>query len=96
MGPTSIDTLLRDTTIKAIDSVAKKLSEAERKADSKVTRLLKHWNDMDAAEKEQAAGIAIATVTTAVTAIMALRRKAKSPVKSAGKTLARAFGRKKK
>lgn len=87
MNTTAFEPMLRDATIKAIDGVAKKLGQAERAAESKVARLLKHWNEMEPDDKEQAVGIAIATVATAVTAIIALRRKAKSPVKYAGKKL---------
>ena len=86
--------MLRDATIKAIDGVAKKLSEAERTAESKVARLLAHWNEMEPADKEQAVGIAIATVTTAVTAIIALRARSKKPLKKAGKKLVRAVAKK--
>ena len=88
--------MLRDATIKAIDGVAKKLSAAERDAESKVARLLKYWNDMETGDKEQAVGIAIATVSTAVTAIIALRSKGKSktPLKKASKKLVRAVAKK--
>ena len=79
---------LEPVLIKAIDSVAKKLSKAERAADSKVAKMLAYWNDMSAADKEQAAAIAVATVTTAVTAIMALKGK-KKPVKSLVRKLAK-------
>ena len=78
MKVNGLEPLLRDATIKAIDGVAKKMSAAESLADRKVSRLLAHWNDMERADKEHAVGIAIATVTTAVSAIVALRRKAKS------------------
>ncbi|HET7436306.1 MAG TPA: hypothetical protein VFN10_16470 [Thermoanaerobaculia bacterium] len=81
--------MLRNATIKAIDGVAKKLATAESKAGTKAARLLSHWNDMDEAQKEQAAGIAIATITTAVTAIVAMRRAAKSPLKTAAKKVAK-------
>jgi hypothetical protein len=94
MNTTKLEPLLRDATIKAIDGVAKKLSKAERSAESKVARLLTHWNDMETADKEQAVGIAIATVTTAVTAIIALRSRSKKSRKSIGKKLARAVGKK--
>ena len=87
MKTTALEPMLRTATIKAIDGVAKKLSDAERSAESKVGKLLAYWNDLDDAGKEQAAGIAIATVTTAVTAIAALRRRKKSPVKTAMKKL---------
>jgi hypothetical protein len=86
--------MLRDATIKAIDGVAKKLSAAERDAESKVARLLKYWNEMEAGDKEQAVGIAIATVSTAVTAIIALRGKGKKPLKKASKKLVRAVAKK--
>lgn len=76
-------TSLEPVLIKAIDGVAKKLSKAERSAESKVGRLLDKWNDMEPAEKEQAIGIVIATVTTAVAAITALRGKKKAPKKTA-------------
>jgi len=94
MNPMTLEPLLRDATIKAIDSVAKKLAAAERGAETKIARLLAHWNEMEPDEKEHAVGIAIATVTTAVTAIVALRRKTKSPVKSAGKKMARSIAKK--
>jgi hypothetical protein len=89
MDASTIEPLLRNATIKAIDGVAKKLASAESKAETKIGRLLAYWNDMDEDEKERAAGIAIATVTTAVTAIVAMRRAAKSPVKAAAKTVAK-------
>jgi len=85
---------LEPVLIKAIDGVAAKLSKAERSAESKVAKLLNYWNDMEDADKEQAIAIAIATVTTAVTAIMAFRGKSKKPVKSAGKKLVRAIAKK--
>lgn len=77
MNALKLEPLLRDATIKAIDGVAKKLTDAEKTAETKVARLLNHWNEMEPAEKEHAVGIAIATVTTVVTAIIAMRRKSK-------------------
>jgi hypothetical protein len=94
MNKTGIEPLLRDATIKAIDGVAKKLGKAERSAESKVAQLLTYWNDMKPEDKEQAVGIAIATVTTAVMAIAAVRGKSKKPLKSAGKKLVRAVAKK--
>jgi hypothetical protein len=94
MKTTTLEPLLRDATIKAIDGVAKKLNQVERDAESKVARLLKHWNEMEPGDKEQAVAIAIATVSTAVTAIIALRGKSKKPVKKAAKTLVRAVAKK--
>ena len=78
MNALTLEPLLRDATIKAIDGVAKKLTDVEAAAETKVTRLLKYWNEMEPAEKEHAVSIAIATVTTVVTAIIAMRRKSKS------------------
>jgi hypothetical protein len=94
MKTTTLEPMLRDATIKAIDGVAKKLGQAERAAESKVARLLAHWDEMELADKEQAVGIAIATITTAVTAIMALRGRSKKPLKKAGKKLVRAVAKK--
>ena len=86
--------MLRDATIKAIDGVAKKLGQAERAVDSKIARLLNHWNEMETEDKEQAVGIAIATIATAVTAIVALRNKSKSPVKKAGRKIVKTIAKK--
>ena len=94
MATTNFEPLLRDATIKAIDGVAKKLSSVERNAESTVARLLTHWNEMESSDKEQAVAIAIATVTTAVTAIMAMRGKSKKPLKKAGKKLVREVAKK--
>lgn len=90
MKTTSLDPVL----VRAIDGVAKKMSKAERKAESKVARALAYWNELEPAAKEQVVGIAVATVTTAVTAIMAIRGKSKKPLKSAGKKLVRAVAKK--
>lgn len=70
-----LEPLLRDASIKAIDSVAKKLTDTEEAAETAVTRLLKHWKDMETTEKEHVVGIVIATATTAATAIIALRKR---------------------
>ena len=94
MDKTTIEPLLRDATIKAIDGVAKKLGQAERSAESKIARLLEHWNDMAPEDKEQAVGIAIATVSTAVAAIIAMRGKSKKPLKKSAKKLVRAVAKK--
>ena len=94
MNTKPLEPLLRDATIKAIDGVAKKLSSVERSAESKVAQLLTYWNEMETADKEQAVGIAIATVTTAVTAIIALRGKSKKPLKKSAKKLVRAVAKK--
>jgi len=89
MKATMLEPLLRDATIKAIDGVAKKMTAAESAAGSKVARLLAQWNELEPGDKEHVVGIAIATVTTAVTAILALRRQTKSPLKKAMKKVAK-------
>ena len=94
MNTKPLEPLLREATIKAIDGVAKKLSSAERGAESKVARLLTHWNEMKPEDKEHAVGIAIATVSTAVMAIAAFRSKSKKPMKSVGKKLVKAGAKK--
>lgn len=86
--------MLRDATIKAIDSVAKKLNQAERSAESKIAKLLARWDEMAADDKEQVVGIAIATVSTAVAAIIAVRGKSKKPLKKSAKKLVRAVAKK--
>jgi hypothetical protein len=91
---TELEPVLRDATIKAIDKVAKKLSKAERDAESKVARLLAQWDKMEAADKEQVVGIAIATVSTAVAAIVAIRGKSKKPLKKSAKKLVQAVAKK--
>lgn len=94
MNTSTLEPLLRDATIKAIDGVAKKLGSVERSAESKVAQLLTYWNDMEAEDKEQAVGIALATVSTAVMAIVALRGKSKKPLKKSAKKLVRAVAKK--
>ena len=89
-----LEPMLRDATIKAIDGVAKKLTDAESFADKKVGKLLTHWNDMEPDDKEHVVGIAIATVTTAVTALVAMRRRAKSPLKTAAKKMVKKVAKK--
>jgi hypothetical protein len=94
MDAIMMESLLRDATIKAIDNVAKKLVSAEAEAETKVARLLRYWDEMEVAEKEHAVGIAIATITTVVTAIMAMRRKGSTPVKKAAKKIVKAAAKK--
>lgn len=72
-----LEPLLRNATIKAIDGVSRKAGKMESKAANAVNRLLKRWNSLDAQEKENVAGIVIATATTVVTAIVAMKGKRK-------------------
>ncbi|MEO8379365.1 MAG: hypothetical protein ABI779_06855 [Acidobacteriota bacterium] len=83
MNTTKLEPLL----IKAIDGVSKKAASAEKGIGKKATKIFSHWDKMDDAEKEQVIGIAVATLTTAVTAIVALRRRKKSPLSTAGKVV---------
>lgn len=78
-------TMLEPLLIKAIDGVSKKVASAEKGVAKKATKVLAHWDKMNTAEKEQVIGIAVATLTTAVTAIVALRRRRKSPLAKAEK-----------
>lgn len=94
MKDVALEPLLHGTTMKAIDSVAKKLARKERDAESKVAKMLGYWNDMSDEDKEQAVAIAIATISTAVSAIVALRGKSKKPVKKAAKKLVRVVAKK--
>jgi len=90
MNVRMLEPMLRNATIKAIDGISKKASEAEDAAETAVNRLLRRWNQMDQDEKEQVVGIVIATATTAVGAIAALKaaRKSKSrPVKVTVKSM---------
>lgn len=89
MNVSMFEPLLKDATIRAIDGVAKKMTESEAAAETAVTRLLARWNEMEPAEKEHVVGIVIATATTAVAAIIALRARVKSPVKTAAKGAAK-------
>ena len=94
MKDIALEPLLQDTTIKAIDAVARKLGRAERDAESTIAKMLAYWNDMSDTDKEQAAAIAIATISTAVSALVALRGKSKKPVKKAAKKLVREVAKK--
>ena len=78
-------TMLEPLLIKAIDGVSKKAAGAEKGVGKKATKVLSHWDKMDAAEKEHVVGIAVATLSTAITAIVALRRRRKSSLSTAGK-----------
>jgi hypothetical protein len=88
MATTGFEPLLRKATIKAIDTVSRKAAKTEKAAENAIGKLLARWNAMTDDEKEQVAGIVIATATTAVTAVAALRassNKKKTVKKAAGK-----------
>lgn len=75
-----LEPMLRNATIKAIDEISKKAAKMESKAGAAVNRLLERWNELDTQEKENVAGIVIATATTVVTAIVAMKGKRKKGV----------------
>ncbi len=93
MSMTTFEPLLRDAVIRALDTISKRASQAEKAAEGAIGRLLKRWNEMSTLEKENVAGIVIATVTTAVGAIAAIRggmkRKAKKVARKVVKKAAK-------
>ena len=86
--------LLRDATIKAIDKVSDKFAGAEATAENAVTRLLNRWNALDRQQKENVAGVVIATAVTAVSAISAMSRGKKNVAKKVAKKVAKRASRK--
>jgi hypothetical protein len=94
MSMTSFEPLLRDAVIRAVDTISKRAAQTERAAEGAIARLLKRWNEMSTLEKENVAGIVIATATTAVGAIAAIRggmkkRRAKKSVRKVVKKVAK-------
>ena len=93
MSMTSFEPLLRDAVIRAVDTISKRASQTEKAAEGAIAKLLKRWNAMSTLEKENVAGIVIATATTAVGAIAAIRggmkRKAKKVARKVVKKAAK-------
>ncbi|HEX7420860.1 MAG TPA: hypothetical protein VF505_13300 [Thermoanaerobaculia bacterium] len=87
---TSFEPLLRTAIIRGIDAISRRAAGAEKAAEGALGKLLKRWNDMDTAEKEQLAGIVVATATTAIGALAALKSRSKSVKKKAKKTARKA------
>jgi hypothetical protein len=85
MNVKTLEPMLRDATIRAIDKVGEKLAGAEVVADNAITRLLGRWNALEREEKENVASIVIATAITAVSAVGALRRGKKTVAKKVAK-----------
>lgn len=85
MSMATLEPLLRDAVIRAVDTISKRAAQTEKAAEGAIGRLLKRWNKMSTAEKQTVAGIVIAAATTAVGAIAAIRagvtRKAKKTVR---------------
>lgn len=75
-----LEPLLREATVKAIDGISRKVARLESKTGNAVYRLLRRWNGLTTLEKESVAGIVIATVTTVVTAIVAVKEKRKKGI----------------
>ncbi len=91
MNVKTLEPMLRDATIKAIDKVGEKLAGAEVVAENAVTRLLSRWNSLEREEKENVVSIVIATAITAVSAVGALRRGKKNIVKRVAKRVAKKY-----
>jgi hypothetical protein len=87
---TSFEPLLRTAIIRGIDAISRRAASAEKAAEGALGKLLKRWNEMDTAEKEQLAGIVVATATTAIGALAALKSRSKSVKKKARKTARKA------
>lgn len=86
----TFEPLLRDVIVKGIDAISKRAAETERKAEGAIARLLDRWNEMEPAEKEHVAGIVVATATTAIGAIAAMKSRAKKVKKEAKKSARKA------
>lgn len=92
MNALMFEPLLRDATIKAIDTVARKLAGTTVTKTNMVTDLLNRWNAMSRDEKERAATVIVATTAGAVTAIAAMTSK-KRMAKKVGKKVVRSVAR---
>lgn len=94
MNIMAFEPLLKNATVKALDTVGKKLAGAEVTAENAVTRLLNKWNALSQEEKENVATVVIATAATAVTAIAALKGGKKKTAKKVAKSVVRNVARK--
>ena len=86
----SFEPLLRNVIVRGLDSISKKAAAAEVEAKGAINNLLRRWNEMEPAEKEHVAGIVVATATTAIGAIAAMKSRAKAMKKKAKKTARKA------
>ena len=89
MNTTSFEPMLRGAVVKALDGISRKATDTERAAEGAIGRLLKRWNDLSTVEKENVAGIVVATAITAVGAIGAIKGRSKKVVKKAAKKAVR-------
>ncbi len=78
----SWEPMLRNAIIHGIDTISRRAASAEKAAEGAIGRLLKRWNDMDTNEKENVAGIVVATATTAIGAFAAYKSRTKSAKKA--------------
>ena len=87
----ALEPLLRQATVKTLDTISEKAAKAERFAEGAVGKLLQRWNNMTVSEKEQVASIVIATATAVVTTIAAAKSGgAGKPIKKALKRVGKA------
>lgn len=97
MNTKKYEALLRKGVIRAVDSISKKAAETEKAAEGAIARLLKRWNELEQDQKENIAGIVIATATAAVGAFAAIKSRAKTAkktVKKAGRKAAKKAAKK--
>ena len=94
MNVLAFEPLLKNATVKALDTVGKKLAGAEVTAENAITRLLSRWNALSKEEKENVATVIIATAATAVTAIVALKGGKKTTAKKMAKNVVRNVAKK--
>jgi hypothetical protein len=93
MNVKTLEPLLRDATIRAIDSVGRRVADAEVATENAFTRLLNRWNALGREEKENVASVVIATAITAVSAISALQRGRRTVARKVAKRVMKKSGR---
>ena len=84
MNAHTLEPMLINATIQAIDGISRKAADAGKSAEGMAGKLLARWNEMERPEKEHVVGIVIATATTAVMALAAMKSK-RSLARKAGK-----------
>jgi len=94
MSITTLEPLLRNAVIRAVDTISKRAAQTEKAAEGAIGRLLKRWNGMSTAEKETVAGIVIAAATAAVGAIAAIRASVTRKAKKTARKVARKTAKK--
>lgn len=91
MKATGFEPVIRGVAIKAIDGISRKLENTRIRGGGPLGRLLKRWDSLDAAEKEQFVALAITIGTAAAAAFSAMtpKRSAKSAAKRVAKKIAK-------